>query len=293
MSRSVGQSTAARLKMAWPGLWPSWERNARKGLVREPGGCLVSRKRGCGKGRPPAVTVQYPGGRSVLLVRQVTYLASGRELPPGHELKNLCGRTDCALPEHHAAVPFRRWLEPDGDTFLRLYGAAFDASPAADVFVEKAACGGPCRAWLGQIADKAYGKFALPGGKGHGHMASMLAHRASFLRHNGWLPPVVDEDGALTGDTVGHACDIPWCVHPGHLGVETSSVQAGKSKRRGHVPVGIECLLDILGDIFLACEDGRRSGCGWELAGVFPAGPLKPLGLMKDRLCSRGEGVMA
>jgi hypothetical protein len=91
-----------------------------------------------------------------------------------------------------------------------------------------------CWNWTGLLSPKGYGKISgvtLDGTK----VSGMLAHRVSWLLHNG---PIPEGEGAH-GTVVMHICDNPRCVNPAHLrlGTQGDNVQDMVQKGRRKAPV--------------------------------------------------------
>jgi hypothetical protein len=80
-----------------------------------------------------------------------------------------------------------------------------------------------CWIWNGIRNPAGYGEY----GKWRGR--KMLAHRLSYLIHNGALP-----DGAI----VCHTCDNPWCVNPDHLFLGTNGDNTQDALKKGRLPTG-------------------------------------------------------
>jgi hypothetical protein len=96
-----------------------------------------------------------------------------------------------------------------------------------------------CWNWVGTSNAKGYGVISgelLDGTR----VSRMLAHRVSWLLHNGPIP----ESDAAHGTVVMHACDNPRCVNPDHLrlGSQADNVQDMIDKRRRprrNIPSGV------------------------------------------------------
>lgn len=118
-----------------------------------------------------------------------------------------------------------------------------------DRFWQRVDKGGPdeCWNWTGVVNNR--GGYGVIGGSLYGvrHVpigANMLAHRASWVMHNGPFPG--DRSG-WHGWVVLHTCDNPLCVNPAHLvlGSQKENVKdmdrKGRSNRSGLAPKsGIE-----------------------------------------------------
>ena len=90
-----------------------------------------------------------------------------------------------------------------GDVVVR-FNSRFEVDPVSG-----------CWNWIGSTNKKGYG---LIGGEINGKRYApkgrrMLAHRVSWVIHNGDIP---DSDAAH-GTVVRHSCDNPKCVNPAHL----------------------------------------------------------------------------
>jgi hypothetical protein len=90
-----------------------------------------------------------------------------------------------------------------------------------------------CWNWTGLLSPKGYGKISgvmLDGTK----VNAMLAHRVSWLLHNG---PIPAGEGAH-GTVVMHVCDNPACVNPDHLRLGTQSENVKDMVTKGRHVVG-------------------------------------------------------
>lgn len=88
-----------------------------------------------------------------------------------------------------------------------------------DRFLEKVDDSGECWIWTGRLTKKGYG--ALGAGATY-----WLAHRLSYLLHNGDLP-----DGAF----ICHTCDNPPCCNPAHLYAGDAQTNATDASVRGRI----------------------------------------------------------
>jgi len=86
-----------------------------------------------------------------------------------------------------------------------------------------------CWNWLGSLNAKGYGTISgqLVGGE---KISQMLAHRASWVIHNGPIPT----SDLAHGMVVMHKCDNPRCVNPAHLvlGTQADNVRDMDVKKR-------------------------------------------------------------
>lgn len=86
-----------------------------------------------------------------------------------------------------------------------------------------------CWNWTGPLSSKGYGSISgemIDGQK----IGKMLAHRASWVIHNGPIP----ESTSFHGTVVMHKCDNPRCVNPAHLmlGTQADNVRDMLAKGR-------------------------------------------------------------
>lgn len=79
-----------------------------------------------------------------------------------------------------------------------------------------------CWEWLAAKSSKGYGSFMNDSG-------SRMAHRYSYLIHNGDLP-----DGLF----VCHSCDNPGCVRPDHLELGDQFKNMGDASSRRRIAMG-------------------------------------------------------
>lgn len=77
-----------------------------------------------------------------------------------------------------------------------------------------------CLLWIGSVNEAGYGKLSA---KRFG-MRNLYAHRVSYELHNGPLKE---------GLEILHSCDVPACVNPRHLTLDTRLQNAADCKTRG------------------------------------------------------------
>ncbi len=95
---------------------------------------------------------------------------------------------------------------------------------AIDRLLAKTDRSGECWLWTGAVNRGAggYGWFAMQGGQ-------TLAHRASWLLHNGPIAP---------GLHVLHRCDVRLCVNPAHLFLGTNADNVADKVAKGRTARG-------------------------------------------------------
>lgn len=76
-----------------------------------------------------------------------------------------------------------------------------------------------CWIWIGSITRLGYGRFCIVTSR------PMLAHRASWLIYEGFLPPEPYK--------ICHKCDMRWCVNPEHLYVGNHQSNMDDMIKRG------------------------------------------------------------
>jgi len=79
-----------------------------------------------------------------------------------------------------------------------------------------------CWLWIGGCTDRGYGNMRFDG-------KNLGAHRMSWKRHNGPIPP---------GGVICHRCDTPSCINPDHLflGIQADNIKDAAAK--GRMPRG-------------------------------------------------------
>ncbi|MCK5341972.1 MAG: HNH endonuclease [Candidatus Heimdallarchaeota archaeon] len=98
---------------------------------------------------------------------------------------------------------------------------------ALDRFWEKVNIKGPdeCWDWIAKHKVGRYGRFHL-------NNKDEMAHRFSWVIHNGQIPEEMD---------VLHHCDNPSCVNPAHLFLGTHQDNMRDALRKGRLQVGETC----------------------------------------------------
>lgn len=121
-----------------------------------------------------------------------------------------CGCGEPAPLATYSHAP-RGWVKGQSKRFVSGHNRRGDFKPDR---YEVRDCGyeTPCWVWLLQLDEKGYGR------EGHS-----LAHRASFEREFGWLPPILH-----------HRCGNPPCIRPDHLeplGSHTEHIRVEQAAR--------------------------------------------------------------
>jgi hypothetical protein len=93
-----------------------------------------------------------------------------------------------------------------------------------------------CWEWIGSRNAKGYGTIGgLINGKRYTKPGSrMLAHRASWIIHNGEIP----DNDSYHGAIILHICDNPCCVNPEHLRLGTQADNVKDMINKGRKVVG-------------------------------------------------------
>ena len=79
-----------------------------------------------------------------------------------------------------------------------------------------------CWEWTASVKRNGYGQIGIPNPN-----ATMLdAHRASWIAHNGPIPPKM---------MVLHTCDVKTCVNPAHLWLGTQKDNMQDCRRKGRI----------------------------------------------------------
>lgn len=133
-----------------------------------------------------------------------------------------CGRPSVRLGlcESHLARAWKGW-DPDGAKSFRPRGSAREAFLPHKFwsFVRKSKRS-KCWLWGGPLKGR-YGSFHWHGGHS--------AHTFSWFIHNGPIPPNME---------VCHSCDVPLCVNPNHLFVDTHKGNLQDAARKGRMNRG-------------------------------------------------------
>lgn len=101
----------------------------------------------------------------------------------------------------------KRWQEsPEGKDIIARFWRNVQKTPDG------------CWIWSGNVASHGYGRLGVPG------RTQIRAHRLSWLIHRGDIPEHL---------TVCHSCDVPACVNPAHLRLDSQKGNLRESVRKG------------------------------------------------------------
>lgn len=173
---------------------------------------------------------QFEGKSST--AHRFSYLIHIGPIPEGMEVRHICHNPACCNPEHlklgtHIENMKDLALSGRRKGFRIKYKRPPKYKPTLEErFWSKVNKDGPiqlhmntpCWVWLAYHNKSGHGRFSFNGKLG-------LAHRASWIIHNGKIPSGLD---------VLHKCDNPTCVNPEHLflGTHTDNMQDMVSKGR-------------------------------------------------------------
>lgn len=135
----------------------------------------------------------------------------------------ICGKSSVAFG--YCDGHYRRYKRHGDPLAGRQFGLTNDERFISKYAVDSAT---DCWVWLRGLGPDGYGSFYDGTTRPNGNPRMVRAHRWSYERHVGPIPP---------GHEVCHRCDNPSCVNPDHLfvGTHTDNMRDSSTKgRQGH-----------------------------------------------------------